>query len=143
MIFRKVAVGEVSGAVRLIIEAVVGLRIVRDIGVVVAVDIPVHAAVIAGFKEGARDHGGGLCRQAGLLCKCQFREGSAGLLQSLVFAFPFDGKESENLVLENRTTERTAELLPCVVRVGRIPTAVTVGHLFIRVKRSVTEITEY
>ncbi len=55
MVRREVACCEVLCAVSLIVQAVIGLRAVADVGVVPVVDSPVEAAVVAPLVEGTRN----------------------------------------------------------------------------------------
>lgn len=55
----EIAVRQIAGTVRLIIEAFVGLRVVADISAVSIIDGPIETAIVAGFIERTRDDGGG------------------------------------------------------------------------------------
>src|SRR5438309_11879909 len=55
MVFCKVAVGQISSSVRLIIQTVIGLRVVGNVGAVLLVDEPVRASVVAILEEWTRD----------------------------------------------------------------------------------------
>ncbi len=65
----EVSVGQIAGAVGLIVQAVVGLRGIADVGGVPVVDRPVHAAVVAPFVKGTRDGNGRLRGKPGALGK--------------------------------------------------------------------------
>ena len=69
MIFGEVAVGKVACAVRLIIQAVVDLRVVAEIDVVLAVDHEVHTTVVTRFKKGTWDSRRWLSRKSGSFCE--------------------------------------------------------------------------
>src|SRR6266403_1141280 len=68
MVFGEVAFGQVKGSVRLVIQAVVDLRSVAEVGAVLAVDHPIEPAVVAPFKKGTRNGGRGLIRETVGLC---------------------------------------------------------------------------
>src|SRR6266446_9434308 len=114
MVPREVAFGQVEGRVRLVIQAVVDLRSVAEVSAVLAVDHPIEAAVVAPFKEGARNGGRGLIRKTVVLCYGKFVERGRVHRLSLVFAFPFEGKEAEDFVLQDGSSHRSPELLACV-----------------------------
>ena len=80
MVFREVAVGQITRAIRLIIQTVIGLRVVADVGAILRVDEPVRAPVVTILVEWAREDGGRLSRKSSSLSKSKFRQRSASLL---------------------------------------------------------------
>ena len=75
-----VVVGEVARiqileAVGLVVEAVVRLRRVRDVGGILGVDVPVGATVVARLEERSGNDGGGVGPER--LRESEFREGSS------------------------------------------------------------------
>ncbi len=72
MVFRIVAIGKIALAVRLIVEAVIGLRVVADVGRVLAVDEPVHTTVVAILVERAGNYSSGLRRESCRLGEHEF-----------------------------------------------------------------------
>src|SRR5438094_5822561 len=149
MIFGEVAVGKVACAVRLIIQAVVDLRVVAEIDVVLAVDHEVHSTVVTRFKKGTRDSSRGLSQKSCALRERELGERLKVLCLSLVFAFAFKGKEPEEFVLAQRSSDGSAELLTRVVRV-RGNRAVWVswrwscasGIMLVRVQAGIAEVSE-
>ena len=80
MVFCKVAVGQISSSVRLIIQTVIGLRVVGNVGAVLRVDEPVRASVVAILEEWTRDSSHRLSRKSGPSGKRQFGERRPRLL---------------------------------------------------------------
>ena len=98
MVHGEVAVGEVAGAVGLIVLAIVGLRVVADVRGVVLVDGPVQAAVIAGFVERTRNDESRLSSKTSVRGDGEFVERGSGFREALAFALALDGEEGEQLV---------------------------------------------
>src|SRR5262249_54457610 len=90
MVAGEVAVGEVAGAVGLIVQAVIDLGAVAEIGRVAAVDVPVEAAVVAPLIEGARNDGSGLRSETPVFREGKLGEGLGRFLETLAFAFAFE-----------------------------------------------------
>src|SRR6266403_1069570 len=117
MVPREVALCQVHGGVGLVIQAVINLGRVAEVSAVLAVDHPIEAAVVAPFKEGARNGRHGLIRETVRLCQRKFSERARVYGLSLVFALPFNGSEAEEFVLPERSADGSPELLACVARV--------------------------
>src|SRR5437660_11469637 len=139
MVESEVAFGQVHRAVGLIVEAIVGLRAVAEIGGVPVVDAPIHAAVVAGLVERARDGFGRLRRKPCLLREDQLGIGLGSHGLGLALAFALDGEKGEEFVLYEGTTHRTSKKLATVIRMLADETAMALGDLLVRVERALAE----
>ena len=99
MIVGVVPVGQIAGAVGLIVLAVVGLRVVAHVGGILPVDGPIEAAVIASFVERPRDDESRLGSQSGVCGDSEFVERGSCFREALAFALALDSEEGEELVL--------------------------------------------
>src|SRR5581483_11140857 len=115
MVQRVVAVGEIAGTIRLVVQAVVGLRAVRDVRRVPRADGPIHAAVIAGFIERTRDDSRGLNIRKSGGSLGQFRERGGIFRKALALAFTLDGEEPEEFIFHERSADGTTKLLTAVI----------------------------
>src|SRR5215813_8944841 len=112
MVFREVAAGKVSDAVRLVVQAVVFLGGVAQVRGVMIIELVVETAVVASLKEGRRDD---LRRvRANGLSENEFVVGSGVFGKAGVLALTLEGKEAEQFVLDDRSTDRAAEDLAAV-----------------------------
>src|SRR5882757_987894 len=134
MVFREVTIGQIARAVRLVIQAVIDLRVVAEVGRILGVDEPVHAAAVASLEERTRDNSCRLSRKSGRRSKSKFVKRSSRLFQALVLAFTFERKETEEFVFADRAPNGAAKLLPAVRRVCGSLAAVAIGILFVRVQ---------
>src|SRR5690242_14912803 len=100
MVDSEVAFAQVACAVGLIVQTVIGLRIVAEIGRVPVVDDPICAAVVTSFVEGTWNHRSWLRCESILRGKSQFGERVSRLRETLAFPLALNGKKAKQFVLD-------------------------------------------
>ena len=119
VVHREVAVGQVARSVGLVIQAVVGLRRVAEVGALLGAEGVVRATIVAVFVKRLGNRCPGL---VGREVRRRRRELSVGvglLRRGLVLALALESEEAEGLVLLDWSADGSAELLARVVGMRR------------------------
>src|SRR5437879_1810911 len=135
MVCGEVAFRQVTRAARLVIQTIVSLRAVADVGIVPVVDGPVEAAVIAPLVERTRNRFSGLSVQSRLLREHKFRIRCTRFRQALALPLAFNGEEAEELVFLEGTANRSAKELAAVIGEVRTGGTISVGNLLLGIQR--------
>src|ERR1700730_12982726 len=114
MVLGEVAFGEIARAVRLVVQTVIGLRGVADVGGLAVIELVIEAAVVAIFIERCRDNRRRLGSQACALSGLQLRKSIGALGEAGALTLAFKSKETEQLVLDDGPPDGTSKKLAAV-----------------------------
>ena len=142
MVGGEVTFSQIAGIAGLIIQAVVRLRTVADVGGVAVVERIVEAAVIAPLVEGTWNRQSRLSGKAVLLCQYKLVVSGCRFGQRLTLALALYGKKAEELVFHERTAYRSTEELAAIVWALIRRRTIPIGYLLRRLECCLAEVSE-
>src|SRR5262249_39789754 len=118
VVLGEVAFGQIAGPVRLIVQAVVGLRGVADVRGFAIVEFVIDAAVVAILVERSWDDRGNLRGKSGTGRGRQLSKGIRRFRKAGLLALSFERKKAKQFVLDDRASDGATKKLAFVRWLG-------------------------